>query len=205
MADITAEIDLDSVIDRLLEGELASPKKENMFPSRLFEMFLRSEFWALSSSLLLFFFLFFVVIGTIGVLAPFMLHLMMRETTHFMGFSWRHCHATSFTGSSDGAIKAIRMSLSQNVAFLPVFYLISKRVLDCISPRWHLVFRLIVRGNRPGKPVQLAEYEIKYLCTKAREIFINQPILLELEAPIKICGESLSFCCRLFLSLLYFI
>lgn len=44
MADITAEIDLDSVIDRLLEGELASPKKENMFPSRLFEMFLRSEF-----------------------------------------------------------------------------------------------------------------------------------------------------------------
>lgn len=47
---------------------------------------------------------------------------------------------------------------------------------------------LPVRGNRPGKPVQLQEYEIKYLCTKAREIFINQPILLELEAPIKICG-----------------
>jgi serine/threonine-protein phosphatase PP1 catalytic subunit len=47
---------------------------------------------------------------------------------------------------------------------------------------------LLVRGNRPGKPVQLQEYEIKYLCTKAREIFINQPILLELEAPIKICG-----------------
>jgi serine/threonine-protein phosphatase PP1 catalytic subunit len=46
-----------------------------------------------------------------------------------------------------------------------------------------------VRGNRPGKPVQLQEYEIKYLCTKAREIFINQPILLELEAPIKICGK----------------
>lgn len=46
-----------------------------------------------------------------------------------------------------------------------------------------------VRGNRPGKQVQLAEYEIKFLCTKAREIFINQPILLELEAPIKICGE----------------
>ena len=46
----------------------------------------------------------------------------------------------------------------------------------------------VVRGNRPGKPVQLAEYEIKYLCAKAREIFINQPILLELEAPIKICG-----------------
>jgi serine/threonine-protein phosphatase PP1 catalytic subunit len=49
---------------------------------------------------------------------------------------------------------------------------------------------LPVRGNRPGKAVQLQEYEIKYLCTKAREIFIGQPILLELEAPIKICGES---------------
>ncbi|KAI0302422.1 Metallo-dependent phosphatase-like protein [Multifurca ochricompacta] len=47
---------------------------------------------------------------------------------------------------------------------------------------------LEVRGNRPGKPVNLEEYEIKYLCTKSREIFINQPILLELEAPIKICG-----------------
>ncbi|KAK4700478.1 serine/threonine-protein phosphatase PP1 catalytic subunit, partial [Phenoliferia sp. Uapishka_3] len=63
---------------------------------------------------------------------------------------------------------------------------------------------LEVRGNRPGKQVQLQEYEIKFLCTKAREIFINQPILLELEAPIKICDRAPSanavdsrfyFCC----------
>ncbi|CAG8803230.1 16780_t:CDS:2, partial [Racocetra persica] len=47
----------------------------------------------------------------------------------------------------------------------------------------------LLEGCRPGKQVQLAEFEIKYLCTKAREIFISQPILLELEAPIKICGE----------------
>jgi hypothetical protein len=37
------------------------------------------------------------------------------------------------------------------------------------------------------------EAEIRYLCTKAREIFISQPILLELEAPIKVhilrCGS----------------
>ena len=45
---------------------------------------------------------------------------------------------------------------------------------------------LEVRGSRPGKQVQLLEAEIKYLCTKAREIFISQPILLELEAPIKV-------------------
>jgi hypothetical protein len=46
---------------------------------------------------------------------------------------------------------------------------------------------LEVRGSRPGKQVQLLEAEIRYLCTKAREIFISQPILLELEAPIKVC------------------
>ncbi|KAJ3320851.1 Serine/threonine-protein phosphatase pp1, partial [Blyttiomyces sp. JEL0837] len=45
------------------------------------------------------------------------------------------------------------------------------------------------RGSRPGKQVTLAEHEIRYLCTRSREIFINQPILLELEAPIKICGD----------------
>lgn len=57
---------------------------------------------------------------------------------------------------------------------------------------WSFANNFLVRGTRPGKQVQLAEYEIKYLCTKAREIFINQPILLELEAPIKICGTWLS-------------
>lgn len=56
--------------------------------------------------------------------------------------------------------------------------------------RAHVLMRsMAVRGSRPGKPVHLEEYEIKYLCLKARDIFINQPILLELEAPIKICGE----------------
>lgn len=33
------------------------------------------------------------------------------------------------------------------------------------------------------------EEDVKYLCTKARELFISQPNLLELEAPIKICGD----------------
>lgn len=51
-----------------------------------------------------------------------------------------------------------------------------------------IIDRLLeVRGSRPGKQVQLLETEIRYLCTKAREIFISQPILLELEAPIKVC------------------
>jgi len=47
---------------------------------------------------------------------------------------------------------------------------------------------VVVRGSRPGKNVQLAENEIRGLCLKSREIFLSQPILLELEAPLKICG-----------------
>ena len=43
--------------------------------------------------------------------------------------------------------------------------------------------------SRPGKQVNLTEQEVRGLCIKARDIFINQPILLELEAPIKICGK----------------
>lgn len=53
-----------------------------------------------------------------------------------------------------------------------------------------IIDRLLeVRGSRPGKQVQLLETEIRYLCTKAREIFISQPILLELEAPIKVSSQ----------------
>lgn len=40
---------------------------------------------------------------------------------------------------------------------------------------------LEVRGQRPGKQVQLSENEIRALCIKSREIFLQQPILLELQ------------------------
>ena len=49
--------------------------------------------------------------------------------------------------------------------------------------------QLEVRGDRPGRNVQLTEAEIRGLCQKSREIFLSQPILLELEAPLKICGD----------------
>ncbi len=57
--------------------------------------------------------------------------------------------------------------------------------------KYALIFYLcvIVRGSRPGKNVQLSESEIRGLCIKSRELFLNQPILLELEAPLKICGQ----------------
>ena len=35
----------------------------------------------------------------------------------------------------------------------------------------------------------MSENEIRSLCCKSREIFLSQPILLELEAPLKICGD----------------
>lgn len=47
---------------------------------------------------------------------------------------------------------------------------------------------LEVKDKKPGKQVNLTEQEIRGLCIQAREIFFNQPILLELEAPLKICG-----------------
>jgi serine/threonine-protein phosphatase PP1 catalytic subunit len=48
---------------------------------------------------------------------------------------------------------------------------------------------LEVRGNKPGKQVQLSESEIQGLILKSREVFMSQSTLLELEAPIKICGD----------------
>ena len=46
-----------------------------------------------------------------------------------------------------------------------------------------------MKGTRPGKEVALKEDQIRQLCFKARAVLTNQPILLELEAPIKIVGD----------------
>lgn len=35
----------------------------------------------------------------------------------------------------------------------------------------------------------LSDVEIKWMSNRCREIFMSQPILLELEAPLKICGD----------------
>lgn len=48
---------------------------------------------------------------------------------------------------------------------------------------------LEVKNCKPGKQVNLSEQEVRNLCLKSREIFMQQPILLELEAPLKICGD----------------
>lgn len=53
-----------------------------------------------------------------------------------------------------------------------------------------IIQRLLgVKGSKPGKQVQLLEVEIRQLCLVSKDIFLQQPNLLELEAPIKICGK----------------
>ncbi|WVY93363.1 hypothetical protein V8G54_032451, partial [Vigna mungo] len=52
-----------------------------------------------------------------------------------------------------------------------------------------IISRLLEVRTRPGKQVQLSESEIRQLCVVSRDIFLQQPNLLELEAPIKICGD----------------
>lgn len=53
-----------------------------------------------------------------------------------------------------------------------------------------IIQRLLeVRGSRPGRNVSLSEAEIRGICLQSREIFLTQPMLLELEAPIKVCGD----------------
>jgi len=46
-----------------------------------------------------------------------------------------------------------------------------------------------LRGSPPGTLASLAEHEIKMLCRLAKPLLLQQPMLLELEAPIKICGD----------------
>lgn len=53
-----------------------------------------------------------------------------------------------------------------------------------------IIRRLLeAKNGRVPKQVQLTEAEIKHLCSSSKEIFLSQPNLLELEAPIKICGN----------------
>ncbi|CAL5398678.1 unnamed protein product [Camellia sinensis] len=60
-------------------------------------------------------------------------------------------------------------------------------VLDDIINRL-LEFRQARSVRQVQVQVQLSEAEIRQFCTVSREIFLQQPNLFELEAPVKICG-----------------
>lgn len=48
---------------------------------------------------------------------------------------------------------------------------------------------LDVRTSKPGKLVTLKEHEILGLIRIVKSIFLEQPMLLEVSAPVKICGD----------------
>lgn len=48
---------------------------------------------------------------------------------------------------------------------------------------------LDVRNSKPGRGVDLKESDIVKIVIASREIFMSQPVFLELEAPLKICGD----------------
>jgi serine/threonine-protein phosphatase PP1 catalytic subunit len=48
---------------------------------------------------------------------------------------------------------------------------------------------LSVRGNKPGKQVDLKEEELKFLIEKSLPIIREQKMLIELEAPLHVCGD----------------
>lgn len=51
-----------------------------------------------------------------------------------------------------------------------------------------IIEKLLEARGKPGKQINLGESDITFLCVKSRDIFMSQSILLELEAPLKICG-----------------
>lgn len=46
-----------------------------------------------------------------------------------------------------------------------------------------------VRNDKPGKLVSLKEAEILGLVATAKDLFMEQPVFLELQGPLKICGD----------------
>jgi serine/threonine-protein phosphatase PP1 catalytic subunit len=53
-----------------------------------------------------------------------------------------------------------------------------------------MIRRLLeARGGRTPRNAQVTDAEIRRLCAAAKDVFLSQPNLLELEAPINVCGD----------------
>jgi hypothetical protein len=63
---------------------------------------------------------------------------------------------------------------------------IIKKLLSCKFDIFDIY--LIVKGGCRGKSVYLSRRDVSYLCQKCKKIFLEDPMLLELKAPIKVCG-----------------
>ena len=72
-------------------------------------------------------------------------------------------------------------------------------ILDNIIQKLHPISERKGRFEENEKPKDLniitsknilTEEEIKFLCTKSLEIFMEEPVLLEVHAPVNICGDT---------------
>ncbi|CAI9295541.1 unnamed protein product [Lactuca saligna] len=111
--------------------------------------------------------------------------LCHRAHTHKTRHSKRdrgHSHNVYYVHTLPGLQDSLSIFHPKPIFPSPIIHM-EQAVLDDIIQRL-----LQVRG-KPGKQVQLTEPEIKQLCVASKEIFLQQPNLLEIEAPIKICGD----------------
>lgn len=51
------------------------------------------------------------------------------------------------------------------------------------------IINKLLEMRNSDEEVHLTEIEIRHLCSKSREIFMSQPMLLELGSPLTICGD----------------
>ena len=79
----------------------------------------------------------------------------------------------------DESIVIRKLILNAQVDMLRSIWLIS--CFNKLKMRKHFI--------ESAQSVKLEEWEIRGLCLRSRELFLQQPVLLELEAPLKICGD----------------
>lgn len=67
----------------------------------------------------------------------------------------------------------------------------NKEILDT-----DMIINKLLEGQflHPGTEIDIPESQILELVDAVVDIFMSQPVLLELEAPIKLCGIIWSFC-----------
>lgn len=52
-----------------------------------------------------------------------------------------------------------------------------------------IIAKLLAASYNSSNQADLLPSEIELLCVKSSEVFLSQPMLLEIEAPVNVCGE----------------
>lgn len=66
----------------------------------------------------------------------------------------------------------------------------AQEILQPNDPIKSITARLLsLRGTPPGTQASISETDIKFLANRVKPVILSQPMLLELEAPLKICGD----------------